>query len=70
MCTLPGDVLSPSGAVLMEKGTQVMGNYDSHVSQGQKRLLTVAATAYTPNGVVVPLGGPFSDAIGRAGLDG
>jgi type IV secretion system protein VirB10 len=69
-CVIPGDVLSPTGVVLMDKGTIVVGSYDSHVRRGQKRVLTVSATAYTPNGVVVPLGGPMSDALGRTGLEG
>lgn len=70
MCTLPNDVLSSTGVVLMDKGTKVMGSYSSNVTRGQKRLLTVSATAYTPNGVVVPLGGPMADGLGRAGLEG
>jgi len=30
----------------------------------------MAATAYTPNGVPVPLDSPMADGLGRAGLDG
>jgi type IV secretion system protein VirB10 len=68
-CVLPADVLSPTGIVLMEKGTQVIGNYASAEMHGE-RITTVAATAYTPNGVIVPLGGPMADGLGRAGLTG
>jgi type IV secretion system protein VirB10 len=70
ICNLPGDVMSPTGVVLMEKGTQIVGSYSSKVSTGQKRLMTVAGTAYTPNGVVVPLGTPMADSLGRTGLEG
>ena len=66
---LPADVLSPTGVVLMEKGTQVMGTYASAQRHGDK-ITTVAATAYTPYGVIVPLGGPMADELGRAGLTG
>lgn len=70
MCHLPQDVLSPSGVVLMEKGTRIVGEYKNNIQQGQGRLFTMAATAYTPNGVVVPFDGPMADGLGRTGLDG
>jgi type IV secretion system protein VirB10 len=70
MCHLPQDVLSPNGVVLMEKGTRIVGEYKNNIQQGQGRLFTMAATAYTPNGVVVPLDGPMADGLGRTGLDG
>ena len=69
-CHLRDDALSPAGVVLMEKGTIVTGEYKNNVQQGQSRLFTVAATAYTPNGVPVPLDSPMADGLGRAGLDG
>ena len=70
MCHLPQDVLSPNGVVLMDKGTRIVGEYRNNIQQGQGRLFTMAATAYTPNGVVVPLDGPMADGLGRTGLDG
>jgi type IV secretion system protein VirB10 len=70
MCHLPQDVLSPNGVVLMDKGTRIVGEYKNNIQQGQGRLFTMAATAYTPNGVVVPLDGPMADGLGRTGLDG
>lgn len=70
MCHLPQDVLSPNGVVLMEKGTRIVGEYKNNIQQGQGRLYTMAATAYTPLGVVVPLDGPMADGLGRTGLDG
>lgn len=69
-CHLRDDALSPTGVVLMEKGTIVTGEYKNNIQQGQGRLFTVAATAYTPNGVPVPLDSPMADGLGRAGLDG
>jgi type IV secretion system protein VirB10 len=70
LCHLPQDVLSPSGVVLMERGTKIIGDYKNNVSQGQGRLMTMAATAYTPAGVIVPLDGPMADGLGRSGVDG
>jgi len=70
LCHLPQDVLSPSGVVLMERGTKVVGEYKNNVSQGQGRLMTMAGTAYTPAGVIVPLDGPMADGLGRSGVDG
>lgn len=70
MCHLRDDALSPTGVVLMERGTRVIGEYKNNIQQGQSRIFTVAATAYTPNGVPVPLDSPMADGLGRAGLDG
>jgi type IV secretion system protein VirB10 len=70
LCHMPSPVISDGGVVLMDKGTQVIGQYTSDVKQGQGRLMAVTATAYTPNGIPVPLGGPFADDLGRSGLEG
>jgi type IV secretory pathway VirB10-like protein len=58
-CHLDRDAVSPTNVVLMEKGTKVQGGYTSAVTQGQSRVIAVTANAITPNGVVVPLGGPI-----------
>lgn len=70
VCTLHNPVLSKRGVTLLPKDTQIIGSYSSELHQGQGRLQAASATAYTPDGVVVPLGGPSSDALGIAGLDG
>lgn len=70
ICDLSKDAMSKSGVVLMEKGTRVIGTYSSTQGQGANRILAVAATAYTPNDVVVPLGGPVADTLGAAGVEG
>ena len=69
-CHLEHDVLSPTSVVLMEAGTQVLGYYKSVVGQGQNRVVAITAHARTPNGVVVPLGGPVADELGAAGVEG
>ena len=69
MCHLTNDVHSPKGVVLMEAGTQVIGEY-REMRQGQHSIFTLAATAITPEGIPVPLDSPMSDGLGRAGVPG
>jgi type IV secretion system protein VirB10 len=69
LCHLDAPVLSPGNVVLMEKGTQIIGSYSADIKQGQYRMSAVTATAYTPTGVPVPLGGPFADGLGVTGLE-
>ncbi|PJR08614.1 type IV secretion system protein VirB10 [Sinorhizobium meliloti] len=70
-CVINRDVLSDNGrVVLMEKGTQVLGEYRGGLQRGQKRLFVLWSRAKTPNGVIVTLASPATDALGRAGVDG
>lgn len=69
-CHTQSDIRSHTGVVLMERGTQIVGEYQSQIHQGQSRIPTLAVTAYTPNGVPVPFNAPMADGLGRAGLDG
>ncbi|MBX4916824.1 type IV secretion system protein VirB10 [Rhizobium bangladeshense] len=70
-CVINRDVLSDNGrVVLMEKGTQVVGEYRGGLRRGQKRLFVLWNRAKTPKGVIIALASPATDAIGRAGVDG
>lgn len=70
-CVINRDVLSDNGrVVLMEKGTQVVGEYRGGLQRGQKRLFVLWNRAKTPKGVIVTLASPATDALGRAGVDG
>ena len=70
-CVLPRDVLSATGSVVMlEKGTRVVGEFQGGMRQGQRRLFVLWTRAETPNGVVVDLASPATDALGRSGFDG
>jgi len=70
-CVINRDVLSDNGrVVLMEKGSQIVGEYRGGLNRGQKRLFVLWNRAKTPRGVIVTLVSPATDALGRAGMDG
>lgn len=70
-CVVNRDVLSDSGrVVLMEKGSQIVGEYRGGLRRGQKRLFVLWNRAKTPKGVIVTLASPATDPLGRAGLSG
>jgi len=70
-CITQQDVLGTTGSVvLMERGTRIVGEYSSRMSQGQSRMFVIWNRAETPRHVVIVLGSPAADAIGRAGFDG
>lgn len=62
------DIYSLSGNTpLIPSGSTLVGQFNSGVVQGQSRLLVVWNRVQMPDGVIVTLNSPGTDAIGRAG---
>lgn len=68
-CEIPVTIYSRLGVPLMKRGTTVIGSYTT-ATQGNHRIMAVSALATTPDDIIVPLGGPMADELGRTGLDG
>ena len=70
-CLTATDVWSADGTVvLIEKGSQLVGETRAQVRQGMARVFVLWTRARTPMGVVVPLASPGTDSLGRSGLEG
>ncbi len=69
-CIVPQDVLGKTGLTLLDRGTRVVGEFRGGVRQGVERMFVVWTRAETPQGVVIALDSPATDALGRSGLDG
>jgi type IV secretion system protein VirB10 len=65
------DVLSFDGrAVLIPRGSRLIGQYKSAVAQGASRAFVIWTRVIRPDGVSIQIGSPGTDELGRAGLDG
>ena len=65
------DVLSFDGrAVLIPRGSRLIGQYKSAVALGQSRAFIIWTRVLRPDGVSIQIGSPGTDALGRGGLEG
>jgi type IV secretion system protein VirB10 len=70
-CVTATDTFGADGrVVLLERGTQLVGETEGQVQQGSARVFVMWNQARTPLGVIVPLESPGADELGRAGLPG
>lgn len=69
-CIVNKDVYSADGKVLLiERGSEVIGEQTTGLTQGQARIFIMWNTVETPKGVRIEIGSPSSDALGAAGQE-
>lgn len=65
------DVLSFDGkAVLIPRGSRLIGQYKSAVALGQSRAFIIWTRVIRPDGSSIQIGSPGTDELGRGGLNG
>lgn len=70
-CVTSAGVYGSDGReLLMKRGTRLIGESRNEARTGQSRVYVIWIEARTPDGLLVPLASPATDALGRAGLPG
>ena len=69
--TASRDVYSRTGDnILIPRASKLVGQYQAGITNGQTRVFIVWTRVERPDGVVIDLGSPGIDTLGRAGLGG
>ncbi len=70
-CVMPTNIYSDNGKVLLlERGSEITGEFQAGMKQGQPRIFVLWTRIKTPTGVVVDLSSPGTGQLGEAGVDG
>jgi type IV secretion system protein VirB10 len=70
-CITSQNIYSDDGKVLLiEKASRVEGEYKNTLKNGDRRIGILWQRIKTPNGVVIDVDSPTSDAVGTVGVDG
>ena len=70
-CVTTSNIYSTNGKVLLlERGSDLQGEYGATIQQGQRRIFVLWERAVTPNGVIISLASPAADGLGTMGLNG
>jgi len=70
-CIVTRNIYSDNGKILLiERGSEVVGEYTTGVQQGRNRIFVLWTRLKTPNGIVISLDSPGTDSLGAAGLGG
>lgn len=65
------DTYAESGrAVLIPKGSRLIGTYNTVIARGQRRVLIIWTRVIRPDGLDIMIGSPGVDGLGRAGVEG
>jgi type IV secretion system protein VirB10 len=70
-CVMPTNIYSDNGKVLLlERGSEITGEFQAGMKQGQPRIFVLWTRIKTPTGIVVDLSSPGTGQLGESGVDG
>jgi type IV secretion system protein VirB10 len=70
-CRITNDIYSTDGKVLLvERGSRATGQYKGGLENGRARIFVLWERVETPNGVLIDINSPGTDALGRSGHAG